>query len=333
MRVVGADELVARSAATGVRWGAIDDEGAWRETVRAHLAAAGSALRRTLIDRVLRWHDAPDDEETRERVDSVVDELDAVGDALVGDGGLVGAAPLRAALVGDEGQCLLVGSVPSRVIEAALGAAFVPGRVRSMSLRGRSREELAAALAPLGGVVIDVETWAGLDRSPRSLGAWRCSLEARRIEEPGAVDTTPERGVFVVREGRGRWRRPDATGSSARLERVRQPGGWYRYAWRTAEGERPLSRDEATRTILAVEAAAGGARTATATRARGDVVVVAVPGFVPRAEYRLLLGVGERTGASDGVARYAVSADAWPTVAAVLGDRLGMIVDETGVET
>ncbi len=104
MRVVGADELTARAGASGTRWGATGDDEAWRETVRAHLAAEGSVLRRALVDRVLRWHDAPDDDATRGRVNDLIDALDGVGDVR-GGRGLAGATRCARPSWGAAGSC------------------------------------------------------------------------------------------------------------------------------------------------------------------------------------------------------------------------------------
>lgn len=333
MRVVGADELTARAGASGTRWGATGDDEAWRETVRAHLAAEGSVLRRALVDRVLRWHDAPDDDATRGRVNDLIDALDGVGDVLVGDGGLVGAAPLRAALVGRSRVVLLLGSVPTAVLAAAMPEETIArGRVRRVLLRRLGHAEVARAMDSLGGSVIDARVWAGLDRAPPTLDAWWQTLGARRVEAMWPSEGARERAVFVVHNGRGRWRRPEDGGASLpQIERERQPGGWYRYAWRTADGACPLTSDEATRTMLAVEARAGVAREVIAASTPGDVVTVSVPGWVPRAEYRFLLGVGDRLETREGNSRYAVPSESWAELAEMFSKRLGMIVDESGV--
>ncbi len=332
MRVVAAEELTERAAALGVCWSGADEDDAWRETIRVHLAAEGSILRRTLVDRVLRWHDVPDEDARRERIHEVIDALDGVGDALMGDGGLIGAAPVRAAIVGDSRVVLLLGGVPTSVLATALPQeTILRGRVRQVMLRHHDRAGLTRAMTTLGGGVIEVAVWAGLDRAPPTLDAWWQTLASRRVEAAAGGDER-DLAVFVVHGDRGRWRRPEGSDAALpRLERLRQPGGWYRYAWRTEEGAGALTGDEATRTMLAIEARAGVRRTVTATTTPGDVVTVSVPGRIPRAEYRYLLGVGDRLEPADGAARYAAPAETWPELGKMFFARLGMAVDESGV--
>ncbi|MFO0608853.1 MAG: hypothetical protein U0324_37145 [Polyangiales bacterium] len=323
MRVAGIDELTTAAAGRRLAWETGDDA-AWRESLRAHLAAAGSVLRRSLLDRVLRWHGA-EGAEARERLDALLDGLDAVGDAWVGDGGTVGATPPRAARIRGSSTVLLVGSAPTTAFSAALRDEVVRGgRIRRATLSGHDAEALDAAMSSLGGRVVDADVWAGLDRAPASLDAWRDELSARRGE-----DAMPEGEAEVfVSAPRSRWRRDAALEGAPRLERFRQPGGWFRFVWRGAEGAVALTADEATRTALALESEAGHARRVVAEASGEGTVAFAVPGWIPRAEYRYLLGSCDRLGDGEGASRYTAARDVWPTLATMLRDRLGMTVDE-----
>ncbi len=326
MRVAGIDEPHNASAALGLPGEAGDDD-AWREALRAHLAAAGTVLRRTLLDRVLRWHDA-DGPEARERLDALLDGLDAVGDAWVGDGGLVGATPPRAARIRGSTTVILLGSAPTAAFREALRDEVIRGgRVRRATLSRHDAEGLGEAMRGLGGRVIDADVWAGLDRVPPSLAAWRDELSARR---GGSAMPEGEAEVFVPAP-RSRWRREEAPDGAPRLERFRQPGGWFRFVWRGAEGAVALTTDEAMRTALALEREAGHARRVVAEASGEGTVAFAVPGWIPRAEYRYLLGSCDRAGDGDGATRYVTARDVWPTLAAMLRERLGMAVDESRV--
>jgi hypothetical protein len=326
VRVLASEELAEHASRRALAWGDGDDL-AWRETLRAHLAAEGSALRRSLLDRVLRWHGA-DSAEVRERVNALLDDLDAIGDVWIGDGGLVGAAPLRAALVAGSGTALLLGSIPTAALARALpGEVIERRRVRRVVLTCHDAEGLAQVMAVIGGRVIDAAVWAGLDRAPVSPSAWRGELDARRVD-----DAAPDgdREVFVAGP-RSRWRRETEAVGLPRLERFRQPGGWFRFVWRRSDGAVALTADEAARTTLALEAAAGHARRVAAEGTVEGNVTFNAPGWLPRAEYRLLLGSCDRVVADDGAARYVASRAVWPALAAALRDRLGMNVDEAGV--
>lgn len=335
MRARSQDELVSMGASLKMPWATLDDELAWRDAIRAHVASEGFALRRSLLDRTLRWHAIDErDEGARERLNEWIDDLDAVGDLFVGDDGLVGAAPLRAALVHGTSTALLLGSVTTPMLASALPREVIEGRrVRRVVLTWHDRDALAAALEPLGGTVTDAARWSGLDRAPPTLDAWMSELAAKRPREDDAAtlidDPSAER--FVVRDGRGRWRaRSELSRDELVLVRVRQVGGWFRFAWRTESGCVSLTSDEAARTALAIEQRAGASRTVTARSTETGGVAFTLPVRVPRAEYRMLLGTADRVDA-DGGAQYVVGRDVWTALRSMLRDRLGLLMDEVGV--
>lgn len=336
MLVRSHEEMVSVGSALGLPWASLDDTLAWRDALRAHVAAEGAVLRRVLVDRALRWHGVEPDNDARDAVNALLDELDTVGDVLVGDGGLVGAAPLRAARVHGSRTVLFLGSVTTTTLARALpDEAIDPRRVRRAVLAWHDDAALAHAMNALGGAVTDAARWAGLDRSPESLDAWWRALAERRPRdgEADVLAADPSAQRYVVRDGRGRWRpRDEAPTEAGTLMRVRQPGGWSRFVWRGEGGCVALTADEALRTTLALEARADASRSLVARRTPTGGVGLSLPVRIPRAEYRMLLGTADRID-DDGGAHYVVTRDVWPPLAAMLHARLGLHVDETEVLT
>jgi hypothetical protein len=334
MRVLSHEEMLSDGASLGMPWASFHDESAWRDALRAHVAAEGAVLRRSLVERALRWHGVDHDEAHRDQINAWIDDLDAVGDILVGDGGLIGAAPLRAARIRGSSTLLLLGSVTTATLSRALPREVVePRRVRRAVLTWHDDEALTQAMAALGGTVTDAERWAGLDRSPATLDAWWSALSQKRPRDADAAaladDLSAQR--YVVRDGRGRWRgRDEGPSDEARLLRVRQPGGWSRFVWQSANGCVAITTDEALRTVLALDRRAGAPRSIVARSGQPGAVAFTLPARIPRAEYRMLLGTADRAEV-DGAAVYAVTRDVWPTVATMLRERLGLTVDEVGV--
>jgi hypothetical protein len=326
MKVLDGEALREQARAAGLPWADDDDELRWREALRAHVAAEGSVRRRSLVDRVLRTA-GTDDSALRERLHTLVDDLDAVGDVYLGDGGLVGAAPLRAAQVRGSDTVLWLGSVPTATLEAALpGERIERRRVRRSVLGLHDADALRCAVDALGGRVLDAEAWAGLDRAPSTLSEWRVTLDARRGEP--ALD---EEAWEVFAPGpRSRWLRTRESGPTPRLVRVRQAGGWYRHAWQGEGGVVALTRDEAARTALALEAEAGVAQVVRVEPTDDGRVAFGLTAWLPRAEYRMLVGAADQVGREGGASRYVSDATVWMSLKQMLCARLAMRVEEAG---
>lgn len=324
MRVLSVDEVRARARALAVPWRAGDDL-AWREVVRVQLAAEGVTTRRALVDRALRWADAPRDDEDRTRLSELIDDLDAVGDLSLGDEGLVAATAPRAAVVNGGDTVLLLGTVPTPHFEHALGLRVEPRRVRRVILPRMDLPALTDAMATLGGRVVDALRWAGLDRAPTSPTQWWAELNARDPldETAGSEWEITEVQRLVVGDGRARWRdEPRGDG----LLRRRMDGGWHRFAVRRDGCLWALSRDEATRTELSLRWE-GGALPTMAVRAEAGGVRFTLGARIPMAEYRLLLGTADRV---DG-ATWDVPRATWPALASVFRERLGCALDESAL--
>ncbi len=300
------------------------------EVIRCELSALGQVARWVLARRVmdlLRPCGPIDAEALADAMGAVV----RLGDASVGPGGQVARAPLRAVDAG-AGGWLLVGTVPTEALRARVGTpiAGLPRRVGAEA--GAAVRE---AVGALGGRVIDVGRWAGLDRTP-ALEGWREELQARleaagRFADRAGALQWEELEVYAPGRGRepaaARWK-AGAPGEEAALVRARQAGGWLAHGWaRAGSGGMalvPLTGDEARRTALVVDAAAGAPARLPAARVEGGVEV-ALSEMLPGAEYRYLVGVGEVLARPR---RVRLGERALGEAAAVLRERLGIVVEE-----
>lgn len=331
------DALRSRIADDGGILGADASDDALRDVLRGELRAIGAGLRRTLIDRLVDRVVVEGDDRgaLRERFGELLDGLASTGDAYVGAGGLVGAAPLRAVFVNDT-LALLVGSASTVWLRRNLTASSIEaGPIRRAQIAVGERSTFAHALSSHGGTVTTVARWAGLDRVPHAITAWRAEL-AERFDgaahhdrfEPGddvRIYVADPSEPVVAR----RWKFPSrlAAKPSPRLERHRRPGGWFAYAWAIGETLHPLSRDEGMRTRYLLDAEAGASQTLCVS-SREESVWIDLDAMLPSPEYRLLLGVGTRVEGSNAQRRWRVPTTAWPELHRALAEGLGIRFEE-----
>lgn len=331
------DALRSRIASDGAALGANVSDDALRDVLRGELRALGAGLRRTLIDRLVDRVAVEGDDRSalRERLGELLEGLASSGDVYVGAGGLVGAAPLRAALVSDT-LALLVGSASTVWLRRNLAAVSIEaGPIRRAQIAPGERSAFENALSAHGGTVTTVTRWAGLDRVPREIAAWRAEL-AERFDgaahhdrfEPGD-DVRIYMADPLEPVAARRWKFPAKLASkpSPRLERHRRPGGWFAYAWVIGETLHPLSRDEGLRTSYLFDAEAGASRPLR-TSTFEESVFVDLDAMLPSPEYRLLLGVGTRVDDSNAPRRWRVPMTAWPELRRALAEGLGIRIDE-----
>jgi hypothetical protein len=292
------------------------------ECLRAELTALGEVRRWVLQQRVTKRLSLVLADS--EQVERVFRELASIGDLSVGPGGVVVPAPLR--VVTTWSGALLVGSVPTQELRR-----WAPSLQADVILRrvGDEHEAKTAAEA-LQGAHITVERWSGLERTP----AWRDWLA--RLGDRAGDARQDERALslswaqpWAYKIG-GTWER--ASGSdNLRLQRARQPGSWWAYAWgadpATPQNLYVLTSDEAQRTQLALDALQDRPRTLDATRQSGMVRLKL--GFrLPYAEYRFLLAQGARLIESSVMN---LSELIWDAAQTKLKERLGIAVREVAL--
>lgn len=296
------------------------------EVMRGELLAHGFALRWILESRVygLLTHLGV----TREDVAEVRRILESIGDVQSGPGGEIAPAPLRVVRLG-AGRWMVVGAVPTSEIRKGLGVAAT-GLPRRLSTDDETR--IQQFVADLGGRVLDVTRFAGLDRAPLpdvfvdelnerldSAARYHDRAGALRWEgldvfEPSASSTKVWHNVTLK--------------ESPRIVRAKQTGGWVAYGWacQTNALRRivPLSPDEARRAMLVYRARAGLPAILPSTRTEFGPEIH-LPVLLPSAEYRWLAAMGEML---DEPRRVRFDATNYARARAMLEERLSVVVEE-----
>lgn len=307
------------------------------EALRHEVSARGLSTRKVVCDAAMARlaHFGSWD---REQVRGVLGDLERMGDVWSGPGGRVAPAPLRLVSLGGGRSGLYCGLPTSR-----LGA--LPGTLdasaalqRFLQVSDDQLEPLTRAVDALGGMIIPVERWTGLDRSEPCGPEWLAQLDSRfqvegggRWDQEGLDDWRVYSPETAVREQRQRWSRPSADRGGS-LWRARHANGWWVYAWcpdgdPTKALSLKLRHEEALRTAFSLDL-----RAEAPLEFRfmpGDPVELLVDAFLPFPEFRLLNVAGRhKEGTQRGCYRYEFSAEAWEGVSTRLVERLGIKLEE-----
>jgi hypothetical protein len=317
-------------------WAAdLDSPAAVAEALRTELWARQVSTRRALCQRVVELM-RPVHQIDLDSVTRILAELERSGDVTGGDHGRLAAAPLRAVDLGG-GQYRLFGGPATRRLHQLLGQREVAGAFsRQVTVSEDSEAVFRQRLTATGGVILTPEQWSGLDRTPPADDAWLAGLDDELRYNPGAPLALPEGyddwRCYVPDSGEAeqqlRWKKPppDNTG---RLWRARHERGFRMHVWTTGNsplqgGHLRLNQDQASRTAFALDRVAG-CPLAMEGKDNEAFVEMSVSAFVPIAEYRFLLTLGERLEAT-GIPRYRVPKNVWPQVVSMLEIRLGIVV-------
>lgn len=316
--------------ACAASWGdALDGDAAIAEALRAELWARRTVTRRPLCVRVAELM-RPLRDVSLDSVRRVLGDLERDGDVTVGDRGLLAAAPVRAIDLGLGGYLIAGGPETPRLKTLLGGDVSARGGLRVVVGDG---EAIKAGIAQVGGTVISVERWAGLDREPAAGDAWLEFLDTEYEHNAAPADSMPAecgdwRGYLpdAVAQ-RQRWKKL-ADGVTAKLWRSRHDAGYWVYVW--TNGEQPshgshlrLSGDVACRAMFALDRAVGHP-IQMRFRSVDGTVVLETGAMLPRAEYRYLITFGERL---EGAAlQYRLPEASWPQVSSMLASRLGVEV-------
>ncbi len=298
--------------------------------LRAEVHARGQALRSVTLDRVHRLV-APVAEVDAERLAALADTLVREGDLVLAPGGVLWATPLRAVPL-MNGAARMFSSLSTADLANVLR---VPPTARGATRTVPWQEEIAGAVASLGGRVLPPETWAGLDRAPRADDAFLARLDDRLAWEakpPASLerDGPLEWRGWVVDGDRPGWRRGATT---ARLWWARTSLRGHCRAWTSGEGSPAttpfvdLSFDEADRARFALSRQAGARPTVEVERLEGHAFLM-IPAWLPRAEYRWLSLQAEAAGDAVQATRWRVPLHVASAVTALLTDQLGLVVEE-----
>lgn len=308
------------------------------EMLRHELWARGITSRRALCERINALV-RPLADVSIDTIRGIFDEMERTGDLTVGPRGAVAAAPLRIVSSGDD-RYRLFGTLPNRYLLDYVPQTKYVGTARE--LNAVSVESLDALLVKYGGVHLSVERWAGFDRVLPAGLKWLEHLNSRletETENPDFFDAEVRDTWMVFRpaggkgKGQSLWKKP-FDNDEGHLWR-----GWSIYGWPISlwtSGGSPsviqsmrLTSDEASRTVfsLAIEA---GKPIVIRADVTGPDVMMYLENFLPLAEYRYLMTVGELQDTEGSQRVFRISLDAWPGVEKTLRDRLGVIIENTG---
>ena len=317
------------------RLGDLATDTALADLLRSEVTARGSCTRAAAASRLLRALSGlvPEDS-LRTRLANLCRTLEADGDFSVSTGGVLHISPVRAVVL-DEATHRIVSSLPTRVLGLELpGTLEIEGVRRTHHMPSGRVGELELALEALGGVVLSVESWAGLQRSPHADGAWMSNLAQRlqwhaeaqgSLERDGALDWA----TLELSDDGPRWRRRSEAPS--RLWRARSVHGRWLFAW-TASEQTPagtdfisLSDDDAARTVFALARAQERPVQARLDH-HGEERRLFIREWLPRAEYRFLSALGACEFV-DRVAVWTFAAAREVRVLSTLEERLGLQVN------
>lgn len=301
------------------------------DLVRGEVSARQACQRSSTIMRVRRLA-APVNTIDETLVAQVCDLLVREGDVVAGTGGVLFSTPLRTVDLGG-GEFRIASSLPTKYLASVLGGSWnVVGNSRTCRVENEQRARDAVAAA--GGVVLSPADWACLDRTPRADQSWLEGLDRRlraEPEGPGSLERDESlawRGCIAT-EGGFRWA-PAESATAARLWRARNRWGHWLFAW-SQDGTPKnspfvsLRPDDGTRSAFALVRSLGSPVEASVEKDNG-AAVLAVPHWLPVAEYRLLAVTSSSSVTEGSSSRWTLPVERLAHVLDVLRERLGLVV-------
>ena len=309
------------------------------EMLRQELWARGISTRRALCARIADLVQ-PLAQVRIDTVREVLDEMAQIGDVTIGPRGAVAAAPLRIVNCGGE-RYRLFGTLPNRYILNYVTHINPVGTARE--LIPDSVEAIDTLLEKYGGISLTPERWAGFDNVLPAGTDWLEQLAFRldhEAENPGAFDSQVNDTWMVYRPGGGKGKgnspseKPLAD-DDGQLWRGWSPYGWPVSVW-TAGGSPStmpsmrLTSDEASRTVFSL-AMAAGQPIVIRVDTNGLAAKIYLDVFLPSAEYRYLMTLGELLDTSGSQRVFRIPLETWPGVENVLRERLRVTIEKTGI--
>lgn len=303
------------------------------ELLRQEVSARSHCLRSVAISRVSRFV-APAVALDSELILDVCEDLENVGDFLLGDGGILFQSPVRAINLGG-GTYRFITSLPTnRLASLIKGTWRINGISRTCQLEPNQEQPLQDVIDSLGGVILSPSSWAGLNKVLPSNKQWLDGLE-RRFQTEAKAQGSLEKdeqlswaGCVVTSDG-VTWKF-DESSKNAQLWRARNRWGYWYYAW-TKKGSPTISQfiqlrpDEGLRSYFALARVLGSPIEAQ-FKEQGEVAELILSTWLPIAEYRYLT-------ISALAVRYERKAKCWfinksqvVEVLRVLEERLGLVI-------
>jgi hypothetical protein len=309
--------------------------GAIFEILRQELSARITSTRRVLCLRAVELM-APITIIELDDAKAFLDTLIHFGDATEGPGGWVAAAPLRAVIVGKD-KYSLHGTIPTRMLMQSLPATITgSGVYRICTIVPFADESFRAAVAELGGIVMNPQRWAGLERILPAGPPWLEYLSLRLENMPlpqGAADYGPIGSWAaympekVDEEQNKRWKK-DRISSNAQLWRAWNDGGWWVFVWTSGgsphvQKQMRLTRDEATRTMFSIDVNVSMPLSFSCKK-QEEIISLELSAFLPRAEFRFLTTMAQLLAQGATPTRYLIESSAWEETQNTLSNRLGV---------
>ena len=296
------------------------------DLLRADVHAHGQTTRTACLER-LRQLIMPILPVDRERLLKCCDLLIREGDLTLAPGGRLYATPLRVMQVTDRAR--LLGSVPTRFLATSLGTSPEQNGAQRTLLWS---DELVANILDEGGCQVTAESWAGLNHAAPADEHFLQTLD-QRLQWEARPAGTLERDVPLAwccwsapseKPAKGK-RTANETGP---LWYAPRPFSGYHHVW--TAGESPaknsfveLGHDDANRARFALMRRAGTPPVISVTKKK-DQTVLAIPGWLPFAEYRWLSLHAQMMEWKDGVAHWSTRNENLSAISDMLSRQLGM---------
>ena len=301
------------------------------ELVRNELWARGTTSRRGLCDRIVSLMQ-PLSDLKKDDVQAVLDEMERIGDVTYGPRGTLAVSPLRVVVAGN-GRFRLFGTLPSRLVQNISASGI------TRELTDNSEVAVHSLMDLYGGVQLSAERWAGFDRVQPAGPDWLKSLDFRiddEAREPGAFEGELNSIWMTCRptSNQSPWKKP-----------IGDDGGKFWRAWTKfgrpihvwTSGGNPISSpamqltsDEANRTTFAV-CMQSSFPVVFNVEAMGADVILRFDAFLPVAEYRYLIVIGEMQELAGSKKAFRIPLEDWLKVGAKLRDRLGVTITSAGM--
>lgn len=303
------------------------------DLIRDEVTARGACPRAATIRRLCRFV-SPAVALDEALVAEVCDRLERDGDLVLAVGGVLYSTPLRAIDLG-QGVLRFASSLSTRRLAAqVIGIWTVAATSRTCQVA--DADQARAAIVAAGGILITPSDWASLERTPRADQGWLDALERRLVAEPETPASLERDESLVwsgcaVTDGQIRWQAKGPE-HATRLWRARNRWGYWHYAWteQGTPGVAPfvsLRPDEGVRTVFALARALDAPLVASISR-QDQAAVLCVSQWLPVAEYRFLAICASQSVVDRNGSRWSLPIDRVADVIEVLGERLGLVVDE-----
>lgn len=337
MRIIDDEQI--RQASIEHIGGVPPEEDVLVEMIRCELWAQNTVPSKTLCRQVANLSH-PISVIMPDSIRELLEEMERAGDVITGPRGMVASAPIRIVPNG-EGRYRLFGTLPDRLLKNRVESILKIGTTRELYCN--AKERIDDLLNQYGGILLDPDRWAGLDRDPQASAEWIEQLDASfdytDIYGPGNLDEEVNETWFEYKQIKSKgkktnyWKKSDSA-DSGKLWRGWSLHGWPIYLWTlggcpSSVKSIRLNQDEAARAVFSL-ARVIGPPVVFFKESLSSHVALYYDTFLPFAEYRYLMTMGEHIKLADKQRVFNIPADTWPIVEKKLRERLGVEFETKG---